>query len=482
MFDRQSAKFFGEMFDSWEKWKEEKSGRIGRKAIGNPTTNLPYGPNGIFGLCGTDQQVISAHVTPRGLDPFLMVKPTVEVNPLFANFTGIQADGDDEPSTGCTNCPGGLMKSCYTTATTGRICRESQTIEINDVMKRTNRGQFDDLVLLGDMLGPSNFQAVPESTDVLQTATEAQMAVVGVLHQRALAKMLWQGNPANNVGTGYMEFPGLDMLINTGKVDAQTGVACPSMDSDVKNFNYNMVDSNAVDIVLYLSWLEYYCYHNADRMGLAPARWVVCMRPELWEELSAIWPCRYLTNRCTTSTGTNPMVINDDVNAKYRDAMREGMFIDINGRRYDVVVDDGIYESNSTNDANLNPGQFASDIYFVPLTILNRVPVTYWEHIDFRAATGDNAFLRGNNLWWWSDDGRFFWVVEQQSYCFLLRAKVEPRLVLRAPHLAGRLQNVAYEPLQHLRSPFDDDAYFVDGGRYSRSAQSWYSEWNLPVQ
>lgn len=473
-FDRQTVQFLANLADMYQAMKGQQ-----QKTVGTPTTNLPYGTNGIFGACGSNQQVVNAHVVPQGLDPLLPVRPSVYVQELYPYFTGVREDGDDEPSTGCANCPGGVIKSCYQTATIGRICRETQTLEINDLFKRTNRGQFDDLVFMGQLLGDSNFNAVQDSTTILQTATEAQMGVVAVMHQRKLSQMLWQGNPANNVGTGYMEFPGIDMLVNTGKVDAKTGTACPALDSDVKDFNYNDIDGIAVDIVHYISWIEHFCRHNADRMGLMPVEWVVVMRPELWQELSAVWPCRYLTHRCANDAGTNVTVINDDANVRMRDAMREGMFIWINGRRYQVVTDDGIYENDSTNNANLDAGEFASDIYFLPIRFMGNNPALYWEHMDYRAAAPDTAFLNGKQDFWWSDDGRFFWVIEQQSYCYLIRAKIEPRIVLRTPHIAGRLQNVKYAPLQHLRSPFPESDYHADGGQYSRSAwASWYSEWN----
>ena len=39
-----------------------------------------------------------------------------------------------------------------------------------------------------------------------------------------------------------------------------------------------------------------------------------------------------------------------------------------------------------------------------------------------------------------------------------------PRLRLLTPHLAGRIQNVVWTPLQAFREPFHDQSYFIDGG------------------
>jgi hypothetical protein len=57
---------------------------------------------------------------------------------------------------------------------------------------------------------------------------------------------------------------------------------------------------------------------------------------------------------------------------------------------------------------------------------------------------------------------------------------VEPRIILLTPHLAGRLQNVVYVPLQHERESLPSDPYWVDGGvSTARAAPSFHSDWNL---
>jgi hypothetical protein len=59
-------------------------------------------------------------------------------------------------------------------------------------------------------------------------------------------------------------------------------------------------------------------------------------------------------------------------------------------------------------------------------------------------------------------------------------AKTEPRLILRTPQLAGRLQNVVYVPLQHADDPLPSQDYHVNGGvSTGRPFPSPFSEWNL---
>jgi hypothetical protein len=299
--------------------------------------------------------------------------------------------------------------------------------------------------------------------------------------------MLYTGNPANNnAGGGYMEFPGLDILIGTTKVDALTNVDCPSLDSDIKDFNYARVDLPAEgDIINVLTYMMRYLRHNADRMNFGAVTWKIAMRRELFWELTAIWPCNYLTYRCWNRDSNDANKV-DPVGSysvegaiKMRDDMRTNQYLLIDGTRYDVVIDDGITEDSQTTNANLDNTEFASDIYVIPMTIMGNRPVTYFEYFDFARAA--NPAIQQGNLanYFWTDGGRFLWHAKPpRNRCIQHIAWIEPRLILRTPQLAGRVTNVAYQPLQHTRDPFNDSAYFVDGGNTSgRTAPSLWSDW-----
>lgn len=452
---------------------------------GTPTSYWPHGAGGYFGVLGLEEGVISARMTPMGISKVLPVVPTVDEYPLFGYLTGITESGQ-EPSGPCDQCIAGTSQSCMQTAQFGRVCRESKEIDINRAIKRINRGEFD-LRLLNDVLGtgdpllPSNLS----SDQILQFATMMALLEVGALLQQAVVPMVWQGNPANNVGTGYMEFPGFDILIATGKVDALTGTTCPSLDPEIKDFDCNDVCGTGRDIVEYLSMMEANLYHRAERMMLNPVDWVVVMRPELWYVLSECWPCSYFTYRCgvrdTAKIDTVP-TLDAARMTEIRDAMRQGMFIMINGRQYQVVTDDGIYEQVAgIGDCTLIPGQYASDIYMLPLTARGgSIQGTYLQHIDYRATQREVATIPspGPSAFWVTDGGRFHWTMDKISWCYVIKGKIEPRVILRLPQLSGRITDVRYEPLQHFRSADQDSDYFVKGGVQERSAPEYYTEWH----
>lgn len=445
------------------------------------TATLLSQPGGIFSVAGMERDIISTHVRPMGLGSVLPVFANNIDDPRYGFLTGFTNTTGSEATYPCDDAPAGYMKGGTLTAQFGRFMRETQTIEIDKILHQ-QRGATTNLRLIGELLGMSDWNpATASANDVLNMVVQSEMVGVGVQMERLMATRLWQGTPANNTaGGGYKEFPGLDNQIATGQIDAETGTAIPAADSDVKNFGYNAVDGTVLDIVRYLSAMEHYLFHKADRQGLTPVSWAVVMRPELWQELSAVWPCRYLTDRCSNAAGTSVVTINDSNNVQMRDAMRNGMYIDINGKRYPVVTDDGIFEHTNVNNANVPAGSFASSIYFVPIRVRGNFPATYWEHIDYRGVQSQLSALGAGNraVPFWTTNGRFLWVYRDNGYCFKLQAKVEPRVILRTPHLAGRLDNVRYSPLQHLASAFPDSPYHLNGGVSLRSFTSGQAVWD----
>jgi len=464
------------MMDVIQKLALELKALMDQKAVGTAQSATPlHGPNGIFSVCGTDRDVVTAHVRPMGINGVLRLIPSVETNPLFASLTGYTAVSGTQPTNACDSAPTGYEKSCYLTAAFGLKRFDTQTIEMDKVMLKRNRGDFNDLILHGEVLGMQGFSPSGlDQSQILNILTMSEMVGAGVQMERALNIDMWTGTVAAG------SFPGLDAQIATGQVDALTNTTCPALDSDVKDFTYNDVCGSGKDIVEHLSMLEFYLHWNAEAMGLMPVRWVIVMRPQLWYELSACWPCRYNTYRCSTIDTSNiDTVPNLDAASMtaFRDDMRRRSVIPINGTEYPVIVDTGIYEYNNINNGNLAAGEYASSIYMVPIDIRGGFPVTYREYLDYRGAMPDRALLNGKEDWFWTDNGMYSWAIDQQLWCYQLALKTEQRVILRTPQLAGKIQHVKYSPLQHLREPDPDSPYFADGGVSFRSESTLYHVW-----
>lgn len=456
------------------------------KAPGNTNAAQLLGqPGGLFSIAGLDRNVISLHVAPQGLGAELPVITGSIDDPRFGFLVGWAAETGSRPVNPCDDGPKGTMTAGTLTASFGRILHQTNTIEI-DKLLHDQRGVTANLQLMNAMLNDaSGFSPANASgADVLNLVVRSEMVGVGVQFERDLSKLIWRGTAANNTaGGGHKEFPGLDLQVATGQLDAETGNALSAADSLILDFEFDDVNGTTKDIVKYLSYMEYYQRHLATRQGLDPVEWVFVMRPELWFEVSAIWPCRYLTDRCssTSTTGvTNGIVLNDRTAVQMRDQMREGMFIDVNGRRYRVITDDGIYEKNNTTDAaDVPSGSYASPIYMLPLRIKGGFPVLYWEHIDYRRVSGQIAALGMGNkaVPFWTENGRFLWVYRDNGYCFDMQAKAEPRVVLRTPHLAAKLEDVLYTPLLDIASPYPGEATFRGGGETGYAGTTGSAVW-----
>jgi hypothetical protein len=466
-----------------------KQMQYGLKApVVTPTTNIMHGPNGLFGIAGIDHNVLSLRVAPTGISTVLKAFPDRNMNPLYPYITGIQTlPGQNEPQTRCETCLSSEIEACLQTAQYGYVCRETATLEPSRLIERVNSGESD-LTLVNDILGGGgDVMAAINRYDkgsILQVATTLAMLQVGMMFQNALAPMYWTGNPVNNVGTGYMEFPGLDILIGVNKVDAVTGARCQALDSDVKDFAYqniNTVAGNTFLIVRLLSYLEEYIYRNAVGQHLLPCEWVWVMRPELWYELTEVWPVAYLTTRNITLPAGNTHYMDATRINDMRDNMRRSMTLSVNGRTHRVVEDTGVHEQNPADTAHLIPGEFASNIYLVPLKYLGNRDGTYLQFKDYRFAAPDIKAARLTEDMW-TDDGRFRWTHERLKFCYTLSGTVEPRIILKVPQLAGRLNNVKYVPAQHFRDWDEDSDYFYKGGVSVRDSTPYYSDWNMPSQ
>ena len=454
------------------------------KAAGNTmTANKLHGLTGTFSTSGLDRDVISAHVRPMGIGNVLPVFPTIDEDPRFGALTGVSDDIGNEPANPCSDAPTGYIKGCNLTAQFGRIARDTETIDMDEVGLRVNRGDFTDLMLHGFRLnGEVQSGMYPSGLNpaqILNIVVASQMVGVGERLYRLLMNHNWQGSPANNnAGGGYKEYPGLAAQIATGQVDADTNTACSSLDSDVKDFNYVSVGNGSGNtIVTYLSMLMYYLETLAEDTGLAPVEFAICMRPQLFYELTAVWPLIYNTDRVAAVTGTGRLMVNGTDMVEQRDSMRMRKVLIVNGKEYQVVTDPGITELTNTTDANVPNGSYASDIFVLPLTINGSFPVTYRQHKDYRQMWRGELPLLNNMERFWTDDGVFSWAFEDQKWCIKLSAKTEQRVVLRTPQLAGRIDNVLYSPLQHLREFDPDSSYWSDGGVSLRSTGSKYAVW-----
>ena len=484
--------------------------QIDLKALGekhNPTVN-PAGPwghgaGGLFSRTGDDRRMFSSIILP---DAGLLDALPVMFDPLRGQFSGYDAqlntiitgvtagDADsvsNQPTAVCDPGPqGGFMKICTFVTPYGRYSA-SFTIDLREVGRLRDLADDPNKVVINIADPQTNMMPTINGSIFRLVANEftRRMYQTAVSFKRMLVERIWVGNPTNSAGSNnWKDVMGLELLVNAGnKVDASTASVCRAADSDVKNYGYVMVDADIQRLYDHLDMLYYYSMWNARKQRLSPVSYAWVMRPELFDEIAKIWPVAQITEALAVMSGFSSGSISLTGNEvlSMRNAMRDQQFLPVRGRMIPVILDDSIPESDSTNNANLRQGEYASDIYLIPMTVLGGFPVTYIEPYDQASPIMDEIIRQSGTAThtWTSDGGQFRWYLKENLNCLQYNFETEFRIKMHCTQLAGRLTNVGYSPLQHVRSWNPSSSYFFDGGNTSFNDPKYYTSWspNTPV-
>jgi len=452
-------------------------------ASGTPiSVGYSHGPGGLLTFPGVDPTVFHTIMGNSSIIGQLPSVPSLDTNPTYLTITGVQDDSGSEKEDVCDDAPiAGLMKGCLATSVFGRYERATAELELNRLGQRINRSDPLDLRLVGSPIAAAGiFGSGPQDPsapmDVFTNEVSRKFWERNVSIWRQLSRQVWQGTPANNsAGGGYKEMTGFSVLVNTGYRDAETGTTCPAMDSYISDFSYGQVSESGTAIIAAITDMYYQVKRRAEMTGVMPVRWVFAMRSQMFYELSAVWPCAYLSYRCNPSSGATEFIDAQDA-VRFRDEMRAGRYLLIDGERVEVVLDEGLPElSGNDNGGNFPGGCFSSDIYLIPMSVVGGRSVTFLEYFQYNNPSIQEAL---GNMILGRIEGAFLTWPRQTNQCVTWQTKFEPRLVMRTPWLAARLQHVVYCPIQHERQAFPDDPYFANGGVTSRQGPSLYSLWS----
>lgn len=461
-----------------------------------------HGNTGLFATPGLDQNILSRVLRPlQGLPRALSVQPfgtgvPAEYGgseaPLYATVTGITDPTEvTYPVDICDDQPeGGLVEACVLTAPYGQL-GSSISIKYNEVGRLQNRGEETDLRVIN---APDPYFNTPATTpnlggDALMNELNARLIASTEWLGREMARnFIWTGDPSTTTNEGWQQFMGMEMLVNTNKYDIN-GTRCEAMDSYIENFQYELVNGTGRDIAAFIDDMYFDLSYLADNTGMSPVQWVLVMRTQLFNEITKVYPIKYfneaLANMAAFKTDGGRSVLNASELTDMRDRMREQRMLPVRGKMVPVILDDTIPEDNSTTSASLSEGQFASDVYMLPLTVRSgNFPVLYWEFFKLNNGQANNLKNQmRDNTTYFTDNGRFQWFANFRNGCYRLNFVSRPRIILRAPYLAARLQNVSYEPQRHVDSWNPESDYFVSGGRTNTDQSQYYTEYaqNTPV-
>jgi hypothetical protein len=411
-------------------------------------------------------------------------------------ITGITSGALDlfanQPTGDCVDGPvGGLTKLCKIANTFGRYRMGVREVSMYRAGRRDAMTDPTALQVLNNPLMQQVFgmtAATPSLQNAIGNEWSRRMLESAVSFRRMFSRRCFIGSPANNSGE-RKDITGFDIFINAGnKVDADLSALCTAADSYLTDFKLNLVNgpSTAYDIVKYIEYAMDFVKFKAERQGLTPFTGVFVMRPELWNEICNIWPVRefqFALNAIGAFNANTRMMVDARETFDARTAMLQNRMLSIKGILYPVVLDDGILEYDVTTKAGLAAGQYASDIYFIPLTVMGGYPVTFLEHFNHNNGQAQAIQNLAGMYTFTTDGGLFRWYINFKNGCLNATYEMSPRLRVRATQLGFRVTNVACAPLVHFASPYPDSSYFADGGgTEGAAATSFYAQWSTTTK
>lgn len=458
-----------------------------------PGGNYGHGPGGLFANPALSKGLFSAIVAQpySGLQFVLPVTTTIEENPLDGIITGVTASSGSNPTGICDDPPSsGFMKLCEQSYPLGRLSLQTQVFDYSRGTRVNSRGEHTDFQIFGGPLATYNQNPLaPSLPNIMGQAANDEIAktmfAFAVNWSTKYAPMIYTGNPVSNntAGGGYKEFWGLQKLINTGYQDAQTGQACPAADSIVRSFGNLNVATNGAAIVngITNTWFE--LTTRAATTNMLPTEWVITMPYSLFYALTEIWPTSYLTVGATTIPSGSTNFVDSGDQVRMRDDMRgdmqrrTGQYLLIMGQKVPVVLDDANPETRVAGDI------YSASIYFVPLTAAGQI-VTFLEFFNYDQAGVKQAdgIIAPTGMFKTTDGGRYLLHIKPPTnFCVQMLAVAEPRLKLRTPYLAARIDNVAYSHLPNILSGDPNSpSYYRDGGRLNYTGYQPQSPSYLP--
>lgn len=462
------------------------------KASGANPGTAPTGNNGLFNTPGLDPAITTTYIPPLGIEDYLEkaghVRTSQYTNPVFGIITGQTGSTGSEPTAPCDeNVPvAGSLKLCQQVWPFGEMTMKSQVIRMDNMGELINRGSPVDLRLLNNPFSTDvSTQLTQQTPDSMFRSTVAKLTTeLANDFKRRYADLVWTGNPTNTAGSsgGYIEYNGLNKIINTGYRDAVSGTTCSAADSLVLSFGNGIVQNNAVTIVRNFVEATRDRRLLAEQIQFGPVVHAWVMRRQLFLALTEVWPCAYYTYRCyaASPTGNATAFVDTNTQVAMRDAMRAGQYLLIDGTQVPVIID------NNMEELNVGAGNFQSSAYLVPLAAPGSFSETggmlsYMEYFDYRGPYGMQSALGDmapDQIYKVSGDGRFaMMLLSPQSFCRQVLMRTRKRLIMRTPFLAARIDDIRYNVYIHERDPQPGTSFFQDGGNTSFPGASFYSNW-----
>lgn len=417
-----------------------------------------YGP---LTAPGVRPQMISAMVRARSLASALpMMASDVDTEKIEIH-TGVTAQVGTNATGFCGNPPGpGALKKCGQNYTFGDYFVKTDLLPLAKIGMRKDRADIPRNILNA---GPGFNPLIPEQVFSLpdtQSVFRYQLWLIGVAAERSLTPVVAQGdNTLASTATheGWIqEFTGYQSQVKTGYTDISTGLTCPAADSIVDTWNADV--STAVGGRTLTEALQDHAWalmQRAEDAGMMGVRWVISMRREAFYRIAQ----EVAVNVGTARGGVldNGTLFVQPVQTRYEELLTN-QYLPLFGQNWPVQIDDGIPQETTANQT------YKSDIFFIPID-WQGFPLTYMEYfnmanqynVEYGNAFGIGEVTRLNNG---------LWLVGKRDtgLCIEYHFQARMRLLLTAPFLASRIDDVWYTYKPGTHDPLPGMSNYADGG------------------
>lgn len=430
---------------------------------------------GLFSNPGVRPGMFDATPQPRSFSSRIPVLPNPVLNEKVEIITGVTAGSGNNVTGACAVGPnGGLFKTCQQLSVYGEMHMSTRIDDITKMGQQLTRADLPREVYntaVNEMALMPNVPGI-DGTGRIQSRLRAAFytTFTELARNKGQADFKGVAGTADNTYRGVsIQWNGMDALIKTGYTDAINGVACPAADSIVETFNVAIdggTDSNGRNIVQAVTDAYYASVDRGEQLGITDVQRIIVMRHDAFRALVDVWSCVYAVSYCQSTAAGQPVTRDATATADLRNGMYTGRYLLIDGVPVPVAFDDSIERLTVGNN------YYLSDIYIPAVSWAGR-PLLYGEYFplnnadasefaNFVGGDGMDTMTLNDGLW------RVFKYVTGGCLTYDFYGKY--RLMLDAPFLSARVDNLLYKSYAKTRDAVPGQSLYANGGTTHRIA------------
>lgn len=393
---------------------------------------------------------------------------SLNYNEVIEIMTGVTDSSGTNNTSACATAPkAGDLKVMRQVSNFGIIHEGTKVDDVTQAGLRKDYADVDRQLWNTAMAESPLLPQVPgaDGDGLMNSRLRSSFYTLGVGIERAASQVAWVGT-AGTESNDYLgvarQWAGMENLVKTGYTDSVTGLAAAAVDSAVFNFNAAITGGSSA-FVTSLTDLVYSLIARAEALSIPDVRWALVMRPDLFREAAKQVAADLPTY---VSAGSSTSIVNREGDSLYRNfiSMFNNNYLTIDGQNIEVILDNTIPRQTLANNT------YKSNIYMLPLSGLGR-PLLYAQYFDMGnpvaeelvngfGIDGESRVLNGGLY-------RVFKRITKGCVEYDVFARL--RMILEAPFLAGRLDNVWYTSSIKSRDPISGMSYYANGGVTYRS-------------